>query len=383
MAAPPRSGEGVAVERAVAEVSTAAIERNCRRLRDEIGRGTEMCAVVKAGAYGHGLASCARAARAGGAGWLAVACAEEAAELRVHEPDARILVMGALTPADVDSALATGADVAAWDMDFLELLGARAGASGARPRVHVKVDTGMGRLGTRDPEEAVRLVEACAADPRLELAGLWTHLATADEPNDNGYFEKQLAAFAAVAERVRASHPDVILHAANSAATLRDSASHFDMVRCGIAVYGLDPFHRDAASQGLEPALELRSYVAAVKRFERGASAGYGRSWRAPDATWVGVVPIGYGDGVRRALSNNADVLVGGVRRPIVGTISMDNLTVDLGADTDVRPGADAVLIGAQNGERIACEEVAERLGTITYEVTCGLSPRVRRRSVP
>jgi alanine racemase len=151
------------------------------------------------------------------------------------------------------------------------------------------------------------------------------------------------------------------------------------MVRCGIAVYGLDPFGRDPAAQGLEPALELRSYVADVKRFEAGASAGYGRRWRAARETWVGVLPIGYGDGVRRGLTNNAEVLIGGSRHPLVGTVSMDNVTVDLGPETDVEPGAEAVLIGERGGERILAEDWATALGTINYEVTCGISPRVPR----
>jgi alanine racemase len=170
-----------------------------------------------------------------------------------------------------------------------------------------------------------------------------------------------------------------LVHAANSAACFREAASRYDMVRCGIAIYGLDPFGADPEPLGLEPALALESYVAAVRRFERGESAGYGRTWRAHEPTWVGVLPIGYGDGWRRALSNNCEVLVRGRRRSLVGTISMDNVTIDLGPETDVEPGEPAVLIGAQGGERVLCEEVARRLGTINYEVTCGLTPRVRR----
>jgi alanine racemase len=169
------------------------------------------------------------------------------------------------------------------------------------------------------------------------------------------------------------------LHAANSAAVLRDPAAHFDVVRCGIAIYGLDPFQRDPDERGLEPALSLHSYVADVKRFAAGASAGYGRTWKAAADTWVGVLPIGYGDGFRRGLSNNGEVLVGGRRYPLVGTVSMDNVTIDLGPETEVNPGDEAVLIGAQGEERILAEEVAARLGTINYEVTCGLTQRVPR----
>jgi alanine racemase len=155
------------------------------------------------------------------------------------------------------------------------------------------------------------------------------------------------------------------------------------MVRCGIAIYGLDPMHEDPAAHGLEPAFELGSYVADVKRFEAGESAGYGRTWKAPEPTWVGVLPIGYGDGVRRALSNNAEVLVRGRRHPLVGTVSMDNATIDLGAETEVEPGDEAILIGAQGSERILAEELARRIETINYEITTGISRRVPRAHAP
>ena len=173
----------------------------------------------------------------------------------------------------------------------------------------------------------------------------------------------------------------VLVHAANSAATLAEPDARLDMVRCGIAVYGLDPFQEDPAAQGLEPALELASYVAEVKPCRPGESAGYGRRFVAERETWLGTIPIGYGDGVRRALSNNADVLIGGRRVPLVGAVSMDNVTVDLGPAAAEPPlrGAPAVLIGAQDGERILAEELARRIGTINYEVTCGISARVPR----
>jgi alanine racemase len=150
------------------------------------------------------------------------------------------------------------------------------------------------------------------------------------------------------------------------------------MVRCGIAVYGMDPFHRDPAEHGLEPALELVSHVAVVKRAEPGQSTGYGRRFVAERETWIGTIPVGYGDGVRRALTNNADVLVGGRRVPLVGTVSMDNITVDLG-DEPVATGTEAVLIGTRGDERILAEDVAARLGTINYEITCGITARVPR----
>ena len=354
------------------------VERNCARLRGALAGGTELCAVVKADGYGHGMVPCARAALAGGATTLAVAAAVEAAELREALPEAALLTMGALSADELEAALDAGSELAVWREGFRELAGARAAERGLRARVHVKHDSGMGRLGERDPDAVLALCDRVAEDERLELVGLWTHFATADEPDD-AYLREQLQRFRDLAERARARHPGLRLHAANSAATLRAPETHFDMVRCGVAIYGLDPFGRDPAEQGLEPALELGSYVADVKAFEAGASAGYGRTWTAERDTCVGVLPIGYGDGLRRGLSNTASALIDGRRYPLVGTISMDNATVDLGPGTDVKPGAEAVLIGSSGGERILAEELATALGTINYEVTCAISPRVPR----
>ncbi len=372
MTRPPRSG------RAVATIDAGAVERNCRSLADRLGDGSKLCAVVKADGYGHGAEVSAAAALRGGASVLAVAAAAEAESLRASFPDAEILVMGALTGDELRTALGVGAEVAVWRPRFAELCSSLAAERGRPARVHVKHDSGMGRLGERDPDAVVELARRCAGDEGLALAGIWTHLATADE-DDPGYMQRQLDSFAAVAERVREIEPEVTVHAANSAATIREPASHLDMARCGVAIYGLDPFQRDPAEHGLEPAMRLSSYVADVKRFEAEDSAGYGRTWTAPEPTWVGVLPVGYGDGVRRALSNNAEVLVRGRRRPLVGTVSMDNVTIDLGPETDVEPGDEAVLIGDQDGERILDEEWARRLDTIYYEVTTGIGPRVPR----
>lgn len=367
-----------AQRRAAAIVDVGAVERNCARLVEELRDGAGLCAVVKADGYGHGAVECARAALAGGATWLAVAAADEAAELRVEFPETSLLTMGALTQSELAVALDAGSDVAAWRPAHADLVAAQGAERDVGPRVHVKYDTGMGRLGERDPDAVLRLIDKVAVDERLELAGFWTHFATADEL-DSTFFDRQLERFTTLAERVRADHPDALLHAANSAATLRDPAAHFDMVRCGVAVYGLDPFQADPFDHRLEPALELRSYVADVKRFSRGDSAGYGQRWQAPGDTCLGVLPIGYGDGVRRGLTNNGEVLAEGDRHPLVGTVSMDNVTIDLGAHTDIAPGATATLIGAQGDDRILCEEVARRLDTINYEITCGISSRVPR----
>ncbi len=359
--------------RALARVNLAAIERNVARLRRELAPGTELCAVVKSDGYGHGAVPAARAALAGGARRLAVAGAGEAGVLRAAGIDAPLLVMGALSPEELDVALGARAEVVAWGEAFVAAVAARGGGG-----VHVKLDTGMGRLGTRDATVATRTAEAAAATAGVVLAGAMTHFATADDRAD-AFMAEQLARFAAWARPLRDAHPGIVLHAANSAATLRDRATHFDLVRTGVAIYGLDPFGEDPAAAELEPALELHSYVGAVKPMAPGDSAGYGRRFIATAPTHVATLPIGYGDGVRRGLTNNAEVLLGGVRRPLVGTVSMDNVTVDVGAPAAAAVGDAAVLIGAQGGERITAEEIARRLDTINYEVTCGLLGRVPR----
>ena len=367
--------------RALARVNVAAIERNVARLRGGLAGGAQLAAVVKGNGYGHGPLPAARAALAGGARSLAVATAGEAAELRDGGVQAAVLVMGALSAEELGVALAAGAEVVAWSEQFVDA--ARGGASGSRGavpvRVHVKLDTGMGRLGTRDPEEAMRVAGAvAAAAPALELAGAMTHFASADE--DPGFTATQLERFSPFVAAMRERWPTIAVHAANSAATLREPASHFDLVRCGIAIYGCDPMNQDPAPHGLEPALELTSYVAAVKLAHAGDSTGYGRRFIAAGDTWIATVPIGYADGIRRGLTNNCDVLIGGRRYPLVGTVSMDNITVELGPSAgEVRSGDRVTIIGADGGERQTAEDVARRIGTINYEILCGITSRVPR----
>ena len=364
------------LNRALARVNLAAIERNTTRMTRALANGAALCAIVKSDGYGHGAVQAGRAALAGGASWLGVATAGEAHALREAGIDARLLVMGALTAPEIALAIDADADVVVWREASV---GALVAAAGPTPvRVHVKLDTGMGRLGTRSVDEARRVVDAAAAAPELELAGVMTHFATADELGD-AFFHEQLESFVPFAEEVKRAHPQAIAHAANSAAVLRDPASHLDLARVGIAIYGMDPFQRDPADHGLEPALALGSYVAEVKAAAPGQSAGYGRAWIAAEDTAVATLPIGYGDGVRRALSNNAEVLIGAVRHPLVGTVSMDNITVDVGASAGAKPYGEAVLIGEQGAERILAEEWARRLDTINYEITCGLTQRVQR----
>jgi alanine racemase len=369
------------VVRALASVNLAAIERNVTRLRGGLSGEVALCAVVKADGYGHGALPAARAALAGGASMLAVATAQEAADLRAGHIDAPILVLGAVSRQELPTALRAGAEIVVWNERFVEaLLATRAAADDPRAptRVHVKLDSGLGRLGTRDRSQALAVAErAAGARGALTLTGAMTHFATADEEPE--FTHVQLERFERFLTELRARHPRLIVHAANSAATLREPASHFDMVRCGIAVYGGDPMNQDPDHHALEPALELSSYVAAVKLARAGDSAGYGRRFIAERDTWIATLPIGYADGIRRALTNNCDVLIGGRRYPLVGAVSMDNVTVDLGAAPAVSEGERAIIIGRDGGVRQTAEDLARRIATINYEILCGVSSRVPR----
>ena len=379
-------------ERAVAEVDLEAIRHNVRRLMRDLPAGAGHCAVVKANGYGHGAVPVARAALEAGSAWLGVATVTEAEELRAAQLTAPLLIFGPMTGAELARAAAAGAEVVVWSAPFL----AEAGRLGVR--VHVKYDSGMGRLGVPKHE----VVALCAsADDAGVLAGLMSHFATADEA-DTAFFEIQLARFTSLAAELKDVYPGLLCHTANSAATLRGPRTHFDMVRTGIAMYGLAPANDVPFKDDLRPAMKLSSYVAGVREAAPGDSVGYGRTFVAAELTRVGIVPIGYADGVRRALSNRGEVLVAGRRCQVVGTISMDQLTVRLpddwggegdevvffgaagdgvaGGSTVAWTGPTAARQDAPEAPRILCEEVARQLGTINYEVACDVAPRVVRR---
>jgi alanine racemase len=327
------------MERSVVTIDLGALRRNVRRLR-EVAAPAELWAVVKADAYGHGALDCARAALEEGASALCVATAGEGAALREFILETRILVMGPLAPGDDELARAAGLEVAVSSPNIPEGLS-----------VHLKVDTGMGRFGMT-PEEAL----AC---PRDRVAGLMSHLATAD--GDEIFARRQVDAFIALA----AEFPGVTAHVANSAAALRFPAARLDAVRCGVALYGLSPFGDDPAAHDLVPVLSWTSYVAQAKRLAVGESTGYGRRFIAERPTRIGLVPVGYADGFRRGL-NGTEVLVAGSRRRVVGAVSMDSFAVELGDEPE---GAPVTLIG----DGVLAEEHARVLDTLNYELTCGI----------
>jgi alanine racemase len=354
--------------RAVASINLAAIERNVGRLRALMSPNTALCAVVKADGYGHGAAPVARAAQAGGASSLAVATAAEAMALRAAGIGDSVVVLGALTDDELALALRADADIVVWRKEFLRRVGGR------RARVHVKLDTGLGRLGARDAESATEVARCVARSPHLRLVGAMTHFATADEPG-SPFMAEQLERFARWVDRLRTEHPHVVVHAANSAAMMQNSDSHFDMVRSGMAIYGLNPFDREGLSGDLEPALRLSSYIAKVETYEPGESTGYGRAFIASEVTKIATIPIGYADGYSRALSAHGQVDIAGTLYPVAGWISMDNLTVNLGLIDSVREGAEVLLIGP----KVSADDIARWSETINYEVVCRIGSRVVR----
>lgn len=325
-------------------IDLGALRRNARRLR-QVLREAELWAVVKADAYGHGAVDVAGAVLDEGAATLCVATMAEALELRGEFPEARILVMGPTVGREHAHARAAAIEVTVLDAEVPDGL-----------RVHLKLDTGMGRWGTRELPQQLP----------VEVVGLMTHLATAD--SDPAFAREQLQRFVAATQH----YSQLTRHAANSAAALALPESHLDAARCGIALYGLSPFGHDPAEDGLEPVLRWESRLAQVRRLAPGESTGYGRRFTAQAPTWVGVVPIGYADGFRRDMTGS-EVLVDGERRHVVGTISMDALAVEL---PDRLPaGTPVTLIG----DGVLAEDHAAVAGTINYEIVCGIDSRPGR----
>ena len=378
-----------------AEIDAGAIARNTRRLRDAAGEGAQLCAVVKADGYGHGIVTAARAALEGGADWLAVALVEEGVVLRDAAIDAPVLVLSEPPESAAPAVVAHALTPTVYRPEFLAAL--EAAADGTGVRVHVKLDTGMTRVGVA-PAHRDALLAQLAASERLEVEGVQTHLARADEP-DVPTTAEQLARFADGLAAVRAvGLAPRLVHVANTAATLVHTAAWREvvadgapgavpLVRAGIGLYGLDAGpHVRAAAHGLEPAMRLVSAVSHVRQVDAGTPVSYGHRWSSPAAGWLATVPIGYADGVPRTLTGMFDVLHAGVRRPVVGTVTMDQVLVWCGDD---RPhvGDEVVLIGSAapgdaDAARIGMEEWAERLGTITYEIATGISARVPRTVV-
>lgn len=367
----------VAARRAWAEVDLGAVRHNATLLSN-LAAPAGLCAVVKAGGYGHGSVAVAKAALEGGATWLAVAIVEEGAVLRGHGIDAPILLLSE-PPADaMVEVVALRLTPTVYTEQGVEAAAKAVVGAGAPPLdVHVKVDTGMHRVGA-DAEGALAVVRAVADRPELTFGGLWTHFAVADEPA-NAFTEEQCARFDEVVGRLPVRPP--LVHACNSAATMVHPHAHHDLVRCGIALYGVSPSPSLAAVQpveGLRPALSLRARVTYVREVAAGEAVSYGLRRPLTQTSHVATVAVGYADGVPWRLGvAGGEVLIGGRRRPLAGSVTMDQIMVDCGDDAGVLPGDEVVLLGRQGAEQITAWDWATHVGTIAYEVLCGIGPRV------
>jgi len=366
-----------------AEIDLSAVSANVSLACRLAGRDTQVMAVVKADAYGHGAVPVSKAALEAGATWLGVAVPEEAVPLRAAGITSRILVLGPIAPDQADLVVALDLDQTVSDPSLAEAVDRVARARGRVISLHLKVDTGMHRVGIR-PQQVQSVAERIAALRSVRLVGLMTHLAAA-EAEDPAFAREQLARFAEAERGLAAAGVRVsVRHAANSAALIFLPEARLDLVRPGIMLYGCHPRGRQRHIEPLlTPALRLRTVISHIQQVARGDSVSYGRTFVAPRDLCVATLPVGYADGYGRLLSNQGHVLIRGLRVPIVGRVCMDMTMVDVTGVPDVRVGDEVVLIGRQGAEEITADDVAELQGTISYEVLCRIGPRVPRIYLP
>lgn len=356
------------------EINLDAIRCNVRRLRQLTN--TPVMAIVKANGYGHGAVESARAAVEAGSEWCGVARFEEAMALRQAGLNCRLLVMGYTPPACLQDAIDQDISLTIYDPELGGLYPRQLPKSNKPLNIHVKVDTGMGRLGIK-PEDALKLVGDLSRTPGIKVEGFCTHFAKADETDRTSTFG-QLSKFIPLVKELenRGMRPEIV-HAANSAAALQYPDSRFDLIRPGIAIYGLDPSSETPLPEGFIPALTWKARLTSIKVLPPGHTVSYGGIYTTSAEEQIGVVPVGYADGFRRVAGEQ--VLIHGQRVDVVGRVCMDQSMVQLSGLTDVHIGDEVILLGCQANESISADEIARRWGTINYEVVCGLSNRLPR----
>jgi len=357
-----------------AEIDHSAIEKNIQTIKNTLEDTTLFMAVVKANAYGHGMIEVAKTAVAAGADRLGVALLEEAVALRDAGIKVPVQVLSEIPQSGVADALDSDIMLSIYTEAMLDKVKDEAIRRRKKVKVHLKVDTGMNRAGAK-PKEARSLYEQIINDEYIELEGVFTHFAVADDPSET-FTSKQLDELLKLKKDFKA---DLIWHAANSAATLFFPESQLDMVRIGIALYGLQPSHVLKSKIELVPALSLKAKIALVKDLKEGDGLSYGLTYRAGRDHLVGVLPIGYADGYSRILSNRSEVLIQGIRSPVIGRVCMDQLLVAIPDDIQLLDSEVITLIGRDNGECITAEELGDIMGTINYEIICSISERVPR----
>ncbi len=339
---------------------------------------TDVLAVVKADAYGHGMIPVAKKALACGVRHMAVATPEEALDLREQCAEPMILILSHTEKGAYPSLIEKDISLCAFEVWHLQEIAEAAAAQGKRAKVHIKLDTGMGRIGLRSDKELREVLDFLKEHPKqIEMEGLFTHFATADEA-DRNFTEQQLAKYVHWRKMVLEAGFAPICHASNSAATIGFEGAHFDLCRMGISMYGYMPAVDMPGQEDLQPALSLYSYVSHVKTIHAGDTVSYGRLFTAKKDTRVATVPIGYADGYRRGLGNKASAIINGKLVPLIGRVCMDQIMFDV-SDVEAKPGDTVVLIGEQDGRKITADDLAELCGTISYEILSCLTARVPR----
>ncbi len=362
-----------------AVIDLDALESNLRILAAGLSRGTGLMAVVKANGYGHGAVMVARTALAAGASWLGVATVDEGVALRAAGILAPILILGPIDPSEARTAVAAQLTVAVGGFDLIEpLRQASEACQGGPVGVHLKIDTGMRRYGVL-PEEAVALARTIVETPALRLTGIFTHFACADEADETPTRAQAARFDQTLAEIRRAGINTGVVHAANSAATLRSRSYDYDLVRVGIALYGIPPSSEVSLWPGMRQVMTLCSRIRRVVALRPGEAVSYGATYRAQQQEQIGLVPVGYGDGYHRLLSNRAWMGLAGHRAPVAGRICMDQTVVRMPESASVRPGTEIVVLGPGRAGEPSLPELATLAETIPYELATALSPRVPR----
>lgn len=360
-----------------AVIHLSHLAHNVRVIKNILPPNTKMTAVVKADGYGHGSIPISRKVLQAGVDSLAVAIAEEGARLREAGITAPIHVLGVTLPESVDLLVAHDLIATVFTEEQLDQLSAAARSAGKQASMMLKMDTGMGRIGFK-PEELTSFVKKAATYRELNICGLFTHFASADAADKSYALEQKERLDQALSDLEKAGFILPCISAANSAAII-DLKASYQTVRPGIILYGLPPSQEMQHHLPLKPVMELKTKIVYIKKVPVQASVGYGCTYHASQETYIATLPIGYADGYSRLLSNKASVLIGGKRCPVVGNVCMDQIMVDLGPTCQAKVGDEAVLFGRQGDEEISVDELAELIGTISYEILCGISPRVPR----
>ncbi|MBQ7266451.1 MAG: alanine racemase [Firmicutes bacterium] len=365
--------------RLTADIDLDAIAYNIKNIKNSLEKDTQLLAIVKADAYGHGALEVARVCLFNGADQLAVATCDEGVALREAGITAPILILGNTVDVQMEKVIKYRLTQTVYDYEISQRISNTAVRMNAKALVHLKVDTGMGRIGVSSDDEGLAEADRIFSLPMLNITGIFTHFATADE-KDKTFTKEQYGHFKYMCDNIEGKHNvHLIKHCANSGSILDTPEYQMDMVRAGIIIYGLYPSNEVTHSIALKPAMSVRTQVSYVKELDENISVGYGRTYFTNKKTKVATIPIGYADGYPRALSNKGKVIINGQYAPIIGNVCMDQAMIDVTHIPDVKTGDTVTVLGKDGGLEITAEELAALQGTINYEVVCNFSKRVPR----